>query len=183
MGGRGFGSKERTWIMTNEIKMISAYHEAGHAVVAWRLGWEVHQIEIQQKNNEWVGLVSAIPCDNETDLNMATYYAAGSIAQLKAFPQSQTLFVDQSDQDRINYFAYKLISGPLLPPFGDPADLLLVAQFKDAAEQTADDLLNEFWDQTQLLAHALYKSTMLTGDQVVGILHNPQSVSGGDSEE
>jgi hypothetical protein len=172
----------RTLAMDKERNHWAAcYHEAGHAVFAYEVGWWVNYEGVEVGNREYTG-IGCLEIDY-TPWRRACVFMAGLMAEykflhLKSFPRDAEL----------SNILTAVRAGHQQE--GDEAEILraLVDQFPDAPDGDLIDLYREYqqvllyemeksdslWNRIQKIAQALFQKPRLTADEVEALLEQQE---------
>jgi hypothetical protein len=157
----------------------TAYHEAGHAVVAWKLGIAFKKVTIVREGDA-AGHVKyrakAVPFRIRAALEFGTltdrqqawaqwwaerhavHCLAGMVAQRKFSPRSVRNYHDEGDRESALTGLERLVP---------EEDLLLYWRIM---RNRARRLIDRYWEAVEALAQELLKRMTLTGDEAVKII-------------
>lgn len=165
-----FGS-ERTTVGARHPEATAAYHEAGHAVAAARLGRALERVSIDGEPTATCGSTPALPPGHEQGAwlgeetvgifgDWAVVHLAGAAAATigAGIAADEGAEIDfQCATDLLDYLS------------DDPDDTRRLVT--DAAEQ-ADHLLRASWSDIELVASALVEQRSLTAGEVVAMVES-----------
>lgn len=166
----------------------TAIHQAGHAVIAYRLGIRVHSVSVHDSNDSYGEIIHGLTArDAATDadhwessvtrLAGAMIWQAGVLAQQRLAdttgPGTLTAPTGDSEIESTQPFQVR--------PDGDQDEVLRCAQelCRDDDERPAfyqwsdlhvKALVNRYWPDIQAVARPLVERRRLTGDEIGEIL-------------
>jgi len=169
------GSERRSMVMTEEEKRITAYHESGHAVVAFHspASDPIHKATIIPRGRA-LGMVMRLPEGDRVSMSRERLYAdlavamGGRIAEEMIFGQNKITTGASSDISMATQMARRMVTewgmSELLGPvtYGENTQEVFlghsVAQHKNVSEQTAqliDQEIKRFVEEAYERARAI----------------------------
>lgn len=187
------GAERRTLVINEESKRSTAYHEAGHAIVAFYApkADPLHKATIIPRG-EALGMVVQLPQDDKTDLTYEgalsdiMVAAGGRVAEELIFGADNISTGAASDIRAATYKARRMVSEWGMSPqigfmncnlgensfdreFSEATTQLIdkeVRRILDECYQKAKDILSERRPQLDILAKALLERETLTGEEI-----------------
>jgi ATP-dependent Zn protease len=146
-----------------------AYHEAGHAVVAHRLGVEVEHVTIVPDHTSRGHFVHAdLFCARGLGSDRANLERA--IAIYLAGPLAQARLLRRLDRRRGGRQDYDCASGLARYLAGAAGE----REFLRYQERRTHALVEHYWNEIELVAQALIKRDQLSGPEVKDIIEAPR---------
>ena len=192
------GAERRSLIITDREKRITAYHEAGHALVAWMLPGAdpVHKVTIIPRGRA-LGVTMQLPVEERNShdrtylFNNICTLLGGRIAEEIVFNQMTT--GAGNDIERVSEIARKMVCewgmskavGPLTfkasqPMSGRPAEIISeqtamlidteVKELVHSAYETAKSILEKHRPQLESISAALLEREILSHDEIREII-------------
>jgi len=154
-------------MMTADCKITArgtAYHEAGHAVVACSMGFTVNEVSIIRSEGNLGYCTAPFPLEfppgfsieNLSDLirSLAVCYFSGGLAEKMA-----TGSYDAVGSDPDNHNAISILS--CIAGSGEEIQVHI-----DKAQETAHRILQQRWQAVVVLAEELLRKEKINGDEV-----------------
>jgi hypothetical protein len=146
---------------------VLAYHEAGHAVVAVRLGVRLHEMRLSELRGS---VRDGLNCGDlnpeflsERDRKCASRKArillAGEIAE-RALDVDAEVFASDDDRLELDSLAHRLFGDG---PAGD--------EWKEAATVETKRIVVQNWRQIEALAEALISAGHLSGEEAMCVIN------------
>ncbi len=172
---------------------ITAYHEAGHAIVALCSGWKVKEIGIDGNVGGWVKHAGAPPvsCANMTQDNLRSFWVlavrdaaveakiamAGPFAEAKFLGKSVRALGKFDDFERVVHILTRLKRvRQAVPELADASPNYKQGLFEGIALETAHLLRKrDIWQDVSALAKALLQQHRLSGVEVIEVLERAYS--------
>jgi ATP-dependent Zn protease len=146
-----------------------AYHEAGHAVVAYRLGIEVEHVTIVPDHDSRGHFVHAdLFCAPGCGSDRANLERAIKISL--AGPLAQARLLRRLDRRRGGRQDYDCASGLARYLAGSAGE----REFLRYQERRTHALVDHFWNEIELVAQALIERDQLSGAEVKDIIEAPR---------
>jgi cell division protease FtsH len=165
------GTERRSMIIPEEEKKLTAYHEAGHAIVGAQMSGmdPIHKVTIIPRGRA-LGLTQTLPIDDRHShsksylINMLAFMMGGRAAEELIFADMTT--GAGNDIERASGIARRMVRewgmsdkiGPV--SFGSKEEMVFlgkeIAQQKDYSEKIAEMIDSE----VELIVHAAYKRAM-----------------------
>jgi ATP-dependent Zn protease len=151
---------------TEEIRRHTAYHEAGHAVVAQSQGIDISKVTIGDRKDGYVDYTDDLEDridkrDFDTCYRFSLVQFAGLIAAAREFPK--VIDIDGNAIDMTYYFS-KL--RPVLLEHTPEDEGVWDQRIPDECKPIVD----ERWIAVEALAQKLLERTTMTGDEAVAII-------------
>jgi ATP-dependent metalloprotease len=184
------GAERKTAVITKETARCTAYHEAGHAVVAVLTegAMPIHKATIMPRGNS-LGMVTMLPEGDQTSQSLKEMLAAmdvamgGRVAEELTFGKEAVTSGASSDIRYATNIARSMVTKW---GFSDEIGIVYhggeigedassstrnrideeVRKLTHAAYQRATDLLTKYGEEHKLLAETLLEYETLTGDEV-----------------
>ncbi len=180
-GGPGFDETEKS--MGNDLqRLAAAYHEAGHAAMAYEVGWWVNHEGVEIDRRQYTGL--QLKSINYTLRNRAMVNCAGWASEHLRHGRGN----QSRDDEHLSYVIYEVRGGDPeeIEFLGDDADTF-VALLEALPEASDDDLIVEFrryeeaareilsdpeiWTCVTRIATALVEKGALNQNEIEGLLY------------
>lgn len=187
------GTERKSFVQSDESRKLTAYHESGHAVVAFNTAGAhpIHKATITPRGNA-LGMVSQIPDKDETSVSKIQMLArldvamGGRVAEELIFGSEQVTTGARSDLQHATALARHMVSecgmsdsvGPIFIAVDEPRpsqeiqrniDAEVVRLLKEAYERVKA-LLKKHEADLHALANALLEHETLTSKQIHQIL-------------
>jgi ATP-dependent metalloprotease len=183
------GAERKSAVLSDESKKLTAYHEAGHAIMALYTdgATPIHKATIVPRGQA-LGMVSQLPDKDETSISMHQLLArldvcmGGRVAEELIFGDRNVTSGASSDLDQATNVAKAMVTkygmnekiGPICIDLDDPG---LSTDTKRLVEEEVLKMLNESYTRTQdmlrkfakqhhMVANALLEHETLTGDEL-----------------
>ncbi len=170
--------------MSEERLRLTAYHEAGHAVVAWVVGLEIEGVPIEPQGNSW-GRVTTADIENmEAYQGILCHHLVSSCAGVKAEELHTGRPTDREDPstDPGSPGSDWATVGLLISKLAGPEENASVTLHKRANEK-AQRILRENWRGVEAVAEALLRHRNLESAYLSRILEEADCPRGGPVSE
>ncbi|XP_024534572.1 ATP-dependent zinc metalloprotease FTSH 11, chloroplastic/mitochondrial [Selaginella moellendorffii] len=189
------GTERKSMVLSEESKKLTAYHESGHAVVAFNTAGAnpIHKATIMPRGSS-LGMVAQLPEKDETSISKIQMMArldvcmGGRVAEELVFGPDQITSGARSDLEQATALARHMVSecgmsdtvGPMYVDsraqhpsheIQKSIDAEVVRLLKEAYER-AKCLLRKHEDDLHALARALLENETLNASQIKEILHH-----------
>jgi hypothetical protein len=171
-----------TEITNEQIRSSSAYHEAGHAVIATTCGWSVNHEGVEIDDRAYTGLELSV-WDNNTwrqiHVNLAgwlsehKFHGLGGLreeADLEYLIQLSKAPETADDMDIVSddFCTFEA----LLEDYPDATDKELISKYREYQREVTEEL-NEphIWNAVETLATELIKKGKVEGDDANELIH------------
>jgi len=189
------GAERKSAVLTEESKRLTAFHEAGHAIMALFTdgATPIHKATIVPRGQA-LGMVTQLPDKDETSISLHQLLArldvcmGGRVAEELIFGERNVTSGASSDLDQATRTARAMVTrygmnelvGPVSIDLEDPG---LSSDTKRLVETEVQKLLSESYARTQqtlkkyarehhLIANALLDHETLTGDELRQLVKN-----------
>ena len=184
------GSERKTMIMKDEEKELTAYHEAGHAIVAifTKVSDPIHKATIMPRGQA-LGMVMRLPEDDRVSMTRERLYSdlavamGGRVAEELIFGYDKVTSGASSDISHATKVAKMMVLrwgmsdaiGPVMHEIGnnefisnDKANLIdeEVKKIVEKGYEEANTLLKKHSKKLDILAKALLEYETLSGDEI-----------------
>jgi ATP-dependent metalloprotease len=184
------GAERKTAVITKETARCTAYHEAGHAVVAVMTdgAMPIHKATIMPRGNS-LGMVTMLPDGDQTSQSLKEMLAAMDVAMGGRVAEELTFGKDAVTSGASSDIRYATnIARSMVTKWGFSDEVGIVyhggeigedasgstrnrideevRKLTHAAYQRATDLLIKYGEEHKLLAETLLEYETLTGDEV-----------------
>ncbi|MCA1774320.1 MAG: ATP-dependent zinc metalloprotease FtsH [Loktanella sp.] len=158
------GSERRSMVMTEDEKKLTAYHEAGHAIVGLNVPEHdpIHKATIIPRGRA-LGLVLSLPERDQLSVSLKKYTSKIAMAM----------------GGRV---AEELVFGPENVTSGAASDIK-VKEIVDEGYKTAKRILTEKRDDLERLAQGLLEYETLTGNEIARVIAGESLNRGDDADD
>ena len=155
------------------VQTIVAYHEAGHAVVAWALGIPLVSVHAGDRNGQLLHasnfldqidlayLSAAEEIKIEKDALVLLAGERAEVAYYESNEQDTDIYLSADDRHKLGYLRDRFQSACLDVNITD-----------SALERKVDKLIEKHWDQITALATVLTTRSLLSGSEATKIIEN-----------
>ncbi|KAK1320753.1 hypothetical protein QJS10_CPA03g00191 [Acorus calamus] len=197
------GTERKTMYISEESKKLTAYHESGHAIVAYNTdgALPIHKATIMPRGSA-LGMVTQLPSNDETSISKKQLLArldvcmGGRVAEELIFGREQITTGASSDIHSATELAHYMVSscgmsdaiGPVFvrerpsSEMQSRIDAEVVKLLREAYDRVKN-LLKKHENALHALANALLEYETLNADEVKQILNPYQEVRISEQEE